>query len=71
MFCVFLHQGTASEATLVALLAARCKKVRQVQASDPHMSEGEIFSKLVSYSSEQVSTEKTFCPSLFVSARAI
>lgn len=46
-------QGTASEATLVALLAARCKKVRQIQASNPQMSEGEIFSKLVSYSSEQ------------------
>ncbi|XP_075868600.1 aromatic-L-amino-acid decarboxylase [Nelusetta ayraudi] len=46
-------QGTASEATLVALLAARCKKVRQIQASSPQMSEGEIFSKLVSYSSEQ------------------
>lgn len=57
---MFLHQGTASEATLVALLAARCKKVRQIQASSPQMSEGEIFSKLVSYSSEQVSTEKIF-----------
>lgn len=54
---LFLHQGTASEATLVALLAARCKKVKHVQASNPELSEGEIFSKLVSYTSEQVSTK--------------
>lgn len=60
MILQICHQGTASEATLVSLLAARCKKVRQVRASHPQMSEGEIFSKLVSYSSEQVSEQDVF-----------
>ncbi|KAM4633886.1 aromatic-L-amino-acid decarboxylase [Polymixia lowei] len=46
-------QGTASEATLVALLAARCKAVRLVQASDPKLSEADIISKLVAYTSDQ------------------
>uniref|UniRef100_A0A4W6EGN9 Aromatic-L-amino-acid decarboxylase n=1 Tax=Lates calcarifer TaxID=8187 RepID=A0A4W6EGN9_LATCA len=46
-------QGTASEATLMSLLAARCKAVRWVQASNPKKSEAEIFSKLVAYTSEQ------------------
>uniref|UniRef100_A0A3Q3WFP5 Aromatic-L-amino-acid decarboxylase n=1 Tax=Mola mola TaxID=94237 RepID=A0A3Q3WFP5_MOLML len=51
--CIGFSWGTASEATLVALLAARCKTIRRVQASNPELSEGEIFSKLVSYASEQ------------------
>ncbi|KAG7476044.1 aromatic-L-amino-acid decarboxylase [Solea senegalensis] len=46
-------QGTASEATLMSLLAARCKTIRSVQASNPQLPEGEIFSKLVAYTSEQ------------------
>ncbi|XP_075868606.1 aromatic-L-amino-acid decarboxylase-like [Nelusetta ayraudi] len=46
-------QSSASEATLVALLAARCKTVRKIQASNPALAEGEIFGKLVSYTSEQ------------------
>ncbi|KAM7420385.1 hypothetical protein PAMA_014892 [Pampus argenteus] len=46
-------QGTASEATLMSLLAARCKAIRCVQASNPAMSEAEILSKLVAYTSEQ------------------
>lgn len=46
-------QSTASEATLVALLAARCKAVKRVQSQKPELSEAEIFSKLVAYSSEQ------------------
>ncbi|TKS81796.1 Aromatic-L-amino-acid decarboxylase [Collichthys lucidus] len=46
-------QATASEATLMSLLAARCKAVRRVQASNPEQSEGEIFSKLVAYTSDQ------------------
>lgn len=50
----------------MALLAARCKAVRRVQASNPDKSEAEIFSKLVSYTSEQVSTKRCFqsylCP---------
>uniref|UniRef100_A0A8C7XF57 Aromatic-L-amino-acid decarboxylase n=1 Tax=Oryzias sinensis TaxID=183150 RepID=A0A8C7XF57_9TELE len=46
-------QGTASEATLVSLLAARCKAIRRVQLLDPKKSEAEILSKLVAYTSEQ------------------
>uniref|UniRef100_A0A671XC76 Aromatic-L-amino-acid decarboxylase n=1 Tax=Sparus aurata TaxID=8175 RepID=A0A671XC76_SPAAU len=46
-------QGTASEATLMSLLAARCKAVRRVQASNSELPEAEIFSKLVAYTSEQ------------------
>ncbi|XP_030014097.1 aromatic-L-amino-acid decarboxylase isoform X1 [Sphaeramia orbicularis] len=46
-------QGTASEATLMSLLAARCKAIRRVQSVNPELSEAEIFSKLVAYTSEQ------------------
>ncbi|TDH12119.1 hypothetical protein EPR50_G00067510 [Perca flavescens] len=46
-------QSTASEATLMSLLAARCKAVRRAQASNPEKSEAEIVSKLVAYTSEQ------------------
>uniref|UniRef100_A0A8C9YY09 Aromatic-L-amino-acid decarboxylase n=1 Tax=Sander lucioperca TaxID=283035 RepID=A0A8C9YY09_SANLU len=55
-------QSTASEATLVTLLAARCKAVRRVQASNPEKSEAEILSKLVAYTSEQ------FCATLGTTA---
>uniref|UniRef100_A0A665U8V9 Aromatic-L-amino-acid decarboxylase n=1 Tax=Echeneis naucrates TaxID=173247 RepID=A0A665U8V9_ECHNA len=47
-------QGTASEATLMSLLAARCKAVRRVQTYTSDKSEVEIFSQLVAYTSEQV-----------------
>ena len=40
------------------MLAARCKAVRRIQASNPEKSEAEILSKLVAYTSEQVSTNK-------------
>lgn len=59
-FTLCLQQGSASEATLMALLAARCKAVRRVQASNGDSSEAEIFAKLVAYTSEQVSTEIFF-----------
>lgn len=52
-FPVFL-KGTASEATLVALLAARSRAVRMILASDPQRPETGITSKLVAYSSDQV-----------------
>uniref|UniRef100_A0A673XSM8 Aromatic-L-amino-acid decarboxylase n=1 Tax=Salmo trutta TaxID=8032 RepID=A0A673XSM8_SALTR len=51
-------QGTASEATLVALLAARSRAVRMILASDPQRPETDITSKLVAYSSDQ------FCATL-------
>uniref|UniRef100_A0AAX7UT99 Aromatic-L-amino-acid decarboxylase n=1 Tax=Astatotilapia calliptera TaxID=8154 RepID=A0AAX7UT99_ASTCA len=51
-------QGTASEATLISLLAARCKAVRRVQTINAKKSESEILSKLVAYTSDQ------FCATL-------
>lgn len=46
-------QGSASEAILVALLAAREQTVRRVKAANPNMSESEIRGKLIAYSSDQ------------------
>ncbi|XP_035971119.1 aromatic-L-amino-acid decarboxylase [Halichoerus grypus] len=46
-------QGSASEATLVALLAARTKVVRHLQAASPGLTQGAIMEKLVAYSSDQ------------------
>lgn len=46
-------QGTASESTLIALLAARSKIVKLIQADHPDRSETDIISKLVAYSSDQ------------------
>lgn len=46
-------QGTASESTLVALLAARNKATCEVKLEHPEWSESEIRSKLVAYCSEQ------------------
>uniref|UniRef100_A0A8C9WJZ5 Aromatic-L-amino-acid decarboxylase n=1 Tax=Scleropages formosus TaxID=113540 RepID=A0A8C9WJZ5_SCLFO len=55
-------QGTASEATLMSLLAARSRIVRWIQADNPDRTESEIFSKLVAYSSDQ------FCATLGTTA---
>ncbi|KAM4688350.1 aromatic-L-amino-acid decarboxylase isoform 1-T2 [Discoglossus pictus] len=46
-------QGTASEATLMALLAARTKTTRRLKAEHPELTEAEIISRLVAYSSDQ------------------
>ncbi|KAL6489109.1 hypothetical protein MHYP_G00028500 [Metynnis hypsauchen] len=46
-------QGTASEATLVALLAARSRMVKRILSDDPERPEADIISKLVAYSSDQ------------------
>ncbi|XP_064201309.1 aromatic-L-amino-acid decarboxylase isoform X1 [Anguilla rostrata] len=46
-------QGTASEATLVALLAARSRIVQKIQADSPEREELDIISRLVAYSSDQ------------------
>ena len=51
---IFL-QTTASEATLVALLAARKEGIRRVQAQFPYLSPAEINGRLVAYCSDQVS----------------
>lgn len=50
-----LIQGTASEATLVALLAARTKVTRHLQAASPELTQAAIMEKLVAYASDQVS----------------
>uniref|UniRef100_A0A2K6F976 Aromatic-L-amino-acid decarboxylase n=1 Tax=Propithecus coquereli TaxID=379532 RepID=A0A2K6F976_PROCO len=46
-------QGSASEATLVALLAARTKVTRRLQAASPELTPGAIMEKLVAYTSDQ------------------
>lgn len=46
-------QGSASEAVLVAVLAAREQTVRRVRESRPELSDSEIRGKLIAYSSDQ------------------
>ncbi|XP_018787165.1 PREDICTED: alpha-methyldopa hypersensitive protein-like [Bactrocera latifrons] len=46
-------QGSASEAVLVAVMAAREQAVRRVKDAQPELSEGEIRARLVGYSSDQ------------------
>uniref|UniRef100_A0A8B9KH63 Aromatic-L-amino-acid decarboxylase n=1 Tax=Astyanax mexicanus TaxID=7994 RepID=A0A8B9KH63_ASTMX len=46
-------QGTASEATLVALLAARSRILKRILNDDPEKQEADIISRLVAYSSDQ------------------
>ncbi|XP_063976272.1 histidine decarboxylase [Diachasmimorpha longicaudata] len=46
-------QTTASEATLVCLLAARTRTIRAIQESEPDRSPAEINSRLVAYCSDQ------------------
>uniref|UniRef100_A0A2K6UGS6 Aromatic-L-amino-acid decarboxylase n=1 Tax=Saimiri boliviensis boliviensis TaxID=39432 RepID=A0A2K6UGS6_SAIBB len=47
-------QGSASEATLMALLAARTKVIHRLQAESPDLTQAAIMEKLVAYSSDQV-----------------
>ncbi|XP_049762717.1 aromatic-L-amino-acid decarboxylase-like [Schistocerca cancellata] len=46
-------QGSASEATLIGLLAARETAVRKAKALNPHLNEAELRGKFVAYSSNQ------------------
>ncbi|KAJ8939239.1 hypothetical protein NQ318_015197 [Aromia moschata] len=46
-------QGSASETTLLCLLAAKEKKVRDLKALNPDLNDTEIKTKLVAYSSDQ------------------
>uniref|UniRef100_G1NUB7 Aromatic-L-amino-acid decarboxylase n=1 Tax=Myotis lucifugus TaxID=59463 RepID=G1NUB7_MYOLU len=46
-------QGSASEATLMALLAARSRATRRLQAAHPGMTEAAVMEKLVAYASDQ------------------
>ena len=52
----FYLQTTASEATFVALLAARTEALRKCKANDPDLQDAEINGRLVGYCSEQVLT---------------
>lgn len=47
-------QGTASEATLVALLGAKAKTMMRVKAEHPEWSDNDIVSKLVGYTSSEL-----------------
>eukprot|EP00057_Strongylocentrotus_purpuratus_P019606 XP_011674080.1 PREDICTED: aromatic-L-amino-acid decarboxylase isoform X2 [Strongylocentrotus purpuratus] len=47
-------QGTASESTLVALLAAKMKAIRQEIEKDPSLDQYDVMSKLVVYTSDQL-----------------
>lgn len=46
-------QGTASEATLVALLGAKARAVTKAKAEHPEWKESEIIDKLVGYCSSK------------------
>ncbi|XP_029445586.1 aromatic-L-amino-acid decarboxylase [Rhinatrema bivittatum] len=46
-------QGTASEATLMALLAAKMKTIKRLQSENPELTEASILSRLVAYCSDQ------------------
>lgn len=48
---LFHWQGTASEATLVALLGAKAKMIRRVKEEHPDWTDYDIVSKLVGYCS--------------------
>nr|XP_027809174.1 aromatic-L-amino-acid decarboxylase isoform X5 [Marmota flaviventris] len=50
---IIMPGGSASEATLVALLAARTKVTRRLQAASPELSQAAIMEKLVAYFSDQ------------------
>lgn len=44
-------QGTASEATLVSLLAAKSKAMKKVKETEPQMEEHAIVGRLIAYAS--------------------
>ncbi|KAM7249262.1 hypothetical protein ACFE04_019449 [Oxalis oulophora] len=46
-------QGSASEATLIALLGAKVKIIQKIKEVDPQTEDSNIVSKLVAYTSEQ------------------
>lgn len=57
-------QGTASEATLVALLGAKAKMMKKVKEQHPDWEDSDIIPKLVGYSSGEYffpSTAACFC----------
>jgi aromatic-L-amino-acid/L-tryptophan decarboxylase len=62
-------QGTASEATLVALLGAKAKTMQRVKAEHPDWDDYTIVSKLVAYcSGKKIFSEVIwgFCDNIFI-----
>lgn len=55
-------QGTASEATLVALLGAKAKALRIAKEANPDQPEALLSSKLVGYCSGEKSRENLWTP---------
>lgn len=47
-------QGSASEATLVAMLAARMRALRNMRRANPDASDYDLMSKMTLYASDQV-----------------
>lgn len=60
----FRLQTTASEATFVALLAARSETIKKYRTMDSELSDSEINARLVGYCSDQVSIYRCICLSL-------
>ncbi|GLH01302.1 uncharacterized protein GBIM_07469 [Gryllus bimaculatus] len=54
-------QGTASEATLVALLGAKARVLRKARQENPDVNENDIVSKLVGYASSALVGERAGC----------
>ncbi|XP_059166259.1 aromatic-L-amino-acid decarboxylase-like isoform X2 [Physella acuta] len=46
-------QGTASEATLVALLSARTTMINKLKIENPNLTQGQILDKLIAYTSDE------------------
>lgn len=58
-------QTTASEATLVCLLAARTRAIQDIQQNEPDLSTATINSRLVAYCSDQVCTWNSWFNSIY------
>lgn len=52
-------QGTASESTHMALLAAKAKTVATLLKANPHWKAADVRDRLVVYTSDQVPSRKT------------
>lgn len=58
-------QGTASEATLVALLGAKSKIIHSLKELKPELTNSEILPKLVGYHNGKFLQITSFCTPLF------
>ena len=53
MYSIMIHQGTASEATLVAILSARAKTIREQREAGTEEEAGAVMARLMCYGSQQ------------------